>query len=140
MTRPTLIGLNTDKYTQGLRYYPFMVSYYPFMVSYYPFMVSLDKCNGSCNTLDDPSERTCVTNKTNDVNLSTFSMITRMNELKTLNCIYQANINVNLMEEAKVEWRIVLMWVHKSKIQNQKSKQQNFMCAKKVLSTYLLVI
>ena len=89
MTRLTLIGLNSDKYTQGLRYYP--------------FMVSLDKCNGSCNTLDYPSDSTCVTNKTNDVNLSTFSMITRINESKTLNCIYQANINVNLMEESKVE-------------------------------------
>ena len=43
MTRPTLIDLNSDKYTQGLHYYP--------------FVVNLDRSNGSCNTLDDPSNK-----------------------------------------------------------------------------------
>ena len=37
MTRPTLIDLNLDKYNQELHYYP--------------FIGSLDRCNGSCNTL-----------------------------------------------------------------------------------------
>ena len=45
MTRPAPIDLNSDEYNQELRYYP--------------FMVNLDRCNGSCNTLDDPSERNC---------------------------------------------------------------------------------
>ena len=40
--------------------------------------------NGSCNTLDDLSDRICVPNKTEDVNLSVFNMIIRINELKTL--------------------------------------------------------
>ena len=35
----------------------------------------------SCNTLDDPSGKICVPNKT-DVNLSGFRMITRINESK----------------------------------------------------------
>ena len=43
MTRPTFIDLNPNKYKIGLHYYP--------------FMVNLDRCNGSCNTLDDPSGR-----------------------------------------------------------------------------------
>ena len=43
---PTLIDLNYNEYNQGLRYYP--------------FMVNLDRCNGSCNTLANPSGRICA--------------------------------------------------------------------------------
>ena len=43
-------------------------------------MVSLDRINGSCHT----SGRICVPNKTEDVNLSVFNMITRINESKPL--------------------------------------------------------
>ena len=50
---------------------------------YYPFMVNLDRCNGSCSFLDDPSGRICVPNKTDDINLNVFNMITRTNESKT---------------------------------------------------------
>ena len=47
---------------------------------YYSLMVSLDRCNGSCNTLDDFSSRICVPNKTEDVLLNVFSTMTRANE------------------------------------------------------------
>ena len=33
-------------------------------------MVILDKCNGSCNTFSNISNKICVPNKTEDVNLS----------------------------------------------------------------------
>ena len=32
-------------------------------------MISLDKCNGSCKTLDDPFNKICIPNKTKDVNV-----------------------------------------------------------------------
>ena len=54
MTRPTLINLNPDEYNQGF--------------CYYSLMVSLDRRNGSCNTLDDPSNKICALNKTKDLN------------------------------------------------------------------------
>ena len=47
-------------------------------------MINLDRRNGSCNTLDAPSDRICIPNKTEDVNLSVFNMVTRINELKIL--------------------------------------------------------
>ena len=50
MTRITLIALNPREYNQGL--------------CYYPFKVNLDRCNGSFNTFYAPSDRICVTNKT----------------------------------------------------------------------------
>ena len=70
MTRSTFIDLNPHGYNQVLRYYS--------------FMVNLDRCNRNCNTFDDLSYRICVSNKTADLNLSVFNVITRINEPKTL--------------------------------------------------------
>ena len=32
-------------------------------LKYYLFMISLDKCNGTCNSLDDLSTKICVPSK-----------------------------------------------------------------------------
>ena len=48
---------------------------------YYPFAVNLDRC---CNTLSDLSNKVCVPNKTEDLNLNVFNMITGINESRTL--------------------------------------------------------
>ena len=66
----TITNLNPDKYNQGLYYYP--------------FMIKLDRCNGSCNTLDDPSKKICNPNKVEHFNLHVFNKITRINESKAL--------------------------------------------------------
>ena len=49
-------------------------------------MVNLDRCSGSCNTLDDLSNRISDPNKIKDVleNLSVFDMSTRIKESKAL--------------------------------------------------------
>ena len=70
MTQPTLINLHPNEYSQEL--------------NYYPFVVKLDRCVGKCNTLNDLSNKVCVPNKTEDLNLSVFNMITGINESKTL--------------------------------------------------------
>ena len=50
-------------------------------------MGTLGRCNGSCNTLDDLSSRICCLNKTKNVNLNAFNMITEIGESKLLiNC------------------------------------------------------
>ena len=71
---------------------------------YYPFSVKLDRCAESCNTVNDLSNKVYVPKKTEDLNLSIFSMITEINESKTLtkhiSCICKfANVNVNLMKQ-----------------------------------------
>ena len=53
-------------------------------IHYHPFTVKLDKCIGSWNTLNDLSNKVCVPNKTEDLNLSMFNMNSGINELKTL--------------------------------------------------------
>ena len=49
---------------------------------YYSFMVKLDRCAGSCDTLNDLSNKVYVPNKTEDLNLSMFNIITIKNESK----------------------------------------------------------
>ena len=53
---------------------------YPEELQYYLLMFSLDRCNGSCNALDHLSSKICVSNKTKDVNLYVFNIITEINE------------------------------------------------------------
>ena len=40
--------------------------------------------DGSCNTLNDLANKVCVSNKTEDLNLIVFNMITGINEWKKL--------------------------------------------------------
>ena len=68
--QPILINLHPNEYSQELHYYP--------------FEVKLDKCAGSCYTINDLSNKVCVPNKTENLNLSVFNMITGINESKTL--------------------------------------------------------
>ena len=70
MIQPTLINLHLNECSQEFHYYP--------------FSVTLDRCVGSCNTLYDLSNKVCVPNKTEDLNLSVFNMITGKYEWKTL--------------------------------------------------------
>ena len=71
MIQHALINLHPDEYSQEFHYYP--------------FSVKLDRCSGSCNTLNDLSKQVCVSNKAEDLNLNVFKIITGIiNESKTL--------------------------------------------------------
>ena len=50
----------------------------------YPFMISLDKCNGSCNAVDDLFIKICVLGEIKDVHVKVFNLITNWNEAKRL--------------------------------------------------------
>ena len=52
-------------------------------VSNYRFVVKLDTCVRSCNSLNNVSNKVCVPNKTDDLNLTVFNMIAGINESKT---------------------------------------------------------
>ena len=60
--------------------------HYPLSIElqYYPFGVNLDWCVESCNTLNDLCNKVCVPNKTEDLNLSVFNIITGINESEIL--------------------------------------------------------
>ena len=62
ITQPILVNLHPNEYKQELHYYPFAFKLY--------------RCVGSCNTLNDFSNKVCVSNKTEDLNVSVLNMIT----------------------------------------------------------------
>ena len=68
--QPALIILHPNEYRQEFHYHP--------------FAVNLDRCMESWNTLNDLSIKLCVSNKTEDLNIIVFNMITIINEWKTL--------------------------------------------------------
>ena len=70
MIQSTLINLHFNEYSQEFHCYP--------------FAVKLDRCVGSFNTLNGLSNKVYVPNKTEDLNLSVFNMITGINESEIL--------------------------------------------------------
>ena len=67
ITQPTYINLNSNENSH-----------------YYPLEVELDRCVESCHTLNDLSNKVCVPNKTQDLNLSVSNMIAGIIESKIL--------------------------------------------------------
>ena len=81
--QPTIINLHPNQYSQDFHYYP--------------FAVKRDQCIGSCNTVNDLSYKACAPNKSKDLNLSMFNMITEINKSKTLtknvSCEYKCSFD-----------------------------------------------
>ena len=70
IVQPNLINLHPNECSQDFHYYS--------------FTVKLDRCVGSCNTINYLSNIVRFPNKTEDVNLSVFNMMTGINESKTI--------------------------------------------------------
>ena len=70
VNQPTLINLCSNEYSQEFHYYS--------------FPVKLDRCVGSCYTLNDLSNEVCFPNETEGLNLSIINIIIGINESKTL--------------------------------------------------------
>ena len=66
--QPGLVNLHSNKCSQELHYYP--------------FVVELDRYIGSCNTYKDLYNKVCGPNKTEDLNTHVFNMITWKQESK----------------------------------------------------------
>ena len=47
-------------------------------------IVSVNKCSGSCSTIDDPYDRVCVPNKVKNMNLKLFNVISEVNKTRLL--------------------------------------------------------
>ena len=120
MIQPTLIDLHPNEYSQEFHYYL--------------FSVKLDRCTGSCNTLNELFNKVCVPNHIEDLNLSMFNIITGINELKTLReSIYYANVSVNLMEE-------VVTLINGGIMINANVSVKNVMYVKKIMFGILLPV
>ena len=68
MIQPILINLHLNEYKLEFHYYL--------------FAVTLDRCVRSCNTFNNLSNKVCVQNKPEDLNIHVFVVITRKMNLK----------------------------------------------------------
>ena len=64
MARPKIIDTNANKPV------------------FYPLSVKVNKCSGSCNTINDPIAKLCMPDVVKDLNLKVFNMLARINETR----------------------------------------------------------
>ena len=66
----------------------------------YPYNVLVNKCSGSCDTLDDAMARLCVPNIIKNVNMKVYNFLMRLNETRNVlwdescKCICRLNSSV----------------------------------------------
>ena len=67
---------------------------------FYQYNVLVNKCNGSCNTLDDPMTKMCVANIIKRVNMKVYNFLMRLNETRNVlwhescKCVCRLNSSV----------------------------------------------
>ena len=49
---------------------------------FYPYSIKINKCKGSCNTINDPYAETCVPDTIKNVNVKVFNLMARTNETR----------------------------------------------------------
>ena len=63
-TRSEIISVNTNEST------------------FYPYSITINKCKGSCITVNDPYATFCVTDTIRNINVKTFNLMSRNNETR----------------------------------------------------------
>ena len=67
---------------------------------FYPYNVKVNKCSGSCNTLDNPIEKLCVPNVIKGLNMKVYNFLTMLNETRNVlwhescKCVCKLNSSV----------------------------------------------
>ena len=67
---------------------------------FYPYNVLVNKCSGSCNTLDDPMAKMCIPNMIKNVNMKVYNFLMRLNETRNVlwheicKCVCRLNSSV----------------------------------------------
>ena len=67
---------------------------------FYPYNVLVNKCSGSCDTLDDPMAKLCAPNVIKSVNMKVYNFLIRLNETRNVlwhescKCVCRLNSSV----------------------------------------------
>ena len=93
MSRPKVIDLNKDEPV------------------FYPYSIKINKCSGSCNTINDPFAKLCVPDITKNINVKVFNLMARINETRpiawheTCKCICNLfNLMARINETRQIAW------------------------------------
>ena len=121
MTQATLINLHPNQYSQELHQYP--------------FAINLDRCDESCNTINDFSNKVCVLNKIEDLNLWMLNMIAGTNELKTLKHISSESKCKfdGRKSNSNQKWSNDKYWCQCKSLKKKKKKKKKKTCVRKRL-------
>ena len=49
---------------------------------FYPYSIAINKCNGSCNTINDLYAKLCVLDTIKNINVKVFNLMSRTNETR----------------------------------------------------------
>ena len=49
---------------------------------FYPYNIKINRCKGSCNTINDPYAKICVADQIKDTNVKVFNLTSRTNETR----------------------------------------------------------
>ena len=83
---------------------PTLIDLYGNELYYCSLIISLGRCDGCCNTVEDPFGRIYVPYKTEDVNLNVFDVIAGLNKPKRLQEHALCDANIYLMVK-KMEFK-----------------------------------
>ena len=73
---------------------------------FYPYNVHVNKCSGSCNTLEDPMARLCVPNIIKNVNMKVYNFLMRLNETRNVlwheSCKFACKLNSSVCNSKQI--------------------------------------
>ena len=73
---------------------------------FYPYNVLVNKCSGSCNTLDDPMARICAPKIIKNVNMKVYNFLMRLNEARNVlwheSCKYVCKLNSSVCNNKQI--------------------------------------
>ena len=80
---------------------------------FYPLSIKVNKCSGSCNTINDPYAKICVSDIFKNINVKLFNLMSRTNETrhvewhKTCKCKCGLDVSVYNSKKrwSKDKWR-----------------------------------
>ena len=73
---------------------------------FYPYKLLLNKCSGTCDTLDDPMAKMCVPNVIKGVNMKVYNFLMRLNETRNVlwheSCKYVYRLNSSVCNSKQI--------------------------------------
>ena len=79
---------------------------------FYPYNVRVNKCSGSCNTLDNPMTKLCVPNVIKRVNMQVYNFLMRLNETRNVlwheSCKYVCKLNSSVCNNKQIGMMILV--------------------------------
>ena len=65
---------------------------------FFTFSIKTSKCSGSCNNINDPYAKMCVSDLVENLNVKVFNLISRKNETRHIKLHKLVNVNVDYIQ------------------------------------------